>query len=328
MKILGIETSHDDASVALLSDDKVEIILTISQIEFHQKFGGTIPELAAREHSRNLAIILEKLLQKRVDFSSINAIAYTNNPGLLGALKIGFLFANALSLYFNKPLIPINHLLGHFWSANIDDEIVFPALSLLISGGHSQWILAKNESELEIIGSTVDDALGEIYDKIGRNLGLVLPGGPKIDQIWQQNRQNIGELINFSLPKRLANPLDFSFSGLKTQVINFTNQMKQKNKLDLNNVQKIAVSFQETIIKYLKRQLDSVLNDNKNIKTLTLVGGVAANSGIRALFKEYEKNYKIVIPKREFCTDNGAMIAKAAQIELKIKSQKQKLESR
>lgn len=134
MKILGIETSHDDASVALLCDEKVEIILTISQIEFHQKFGGTIPELAAREHSRNLAIILEKLLQKRVDFSSIDAIAYTNNPGLLGALKIGFLFANALSLYFNKPLIPVNHLLGHFWSANIDDEIVFPALSLLISG--------------------------------------------------------------------------------------------------------------------------------------------------------------------------------------------------
>lgn len=245
MKILGVETSHDDASIALLNENKVEILLTISQIEFHQKFGGTVPELASREHSRNLAIILEKLLQKNVDFSTIDAIAYTKNPGLIGPLKIGFLFASALAIYFKKPLIPVDHLLGHFWSANIENELEFPVVSLLISGGHSQLIWAENANNLEIVGSTIDDALGEIYDKIARNLGLGFPGGPKIDLISQQNNLKNTDLIDFSLPKVLKNPLDFSFSGLKTQVINYTNNLKQKDQLSQEKIVKIAISFQK-----------------------------------------------------------------------------------
>ncbi|ATP60002.1 tRNA (adenosine(37)-N6)-threonylcarbamoyltransferase complex transferase subunit TsaD [Mesomycoplasma dispar] len=322
MKILGVETSHDDASIALLNENKVEILLTISQIEFHQKFGGTVPELASREHSRNLAIILEKLLQKNVDFSTIDAIAYTKNPGLIGPLKIGFLFASALAIYFKKPLIPVDHLLGHFWSANIENELEFPVVSLLISGGHSQLIWAENANNLEIVGSTIDDALGEIYDKIARNLGLGFPGGPKIDLISQQNNLKNTDLIDFSLPKVLKNPLDFSFSGLKTQVINYTNNLKQKDQLSQEKIVKIAISFQKTVIKYLKRQIDFALKNKKNVKTLTLVGGVAANSEIRELIQSYNKSYKIVIPKREFCTDNGAMIAKAAQVFIKTNEQK------
>ncbi|AJC50095.1 tRNA (adenosine(37)-N6)-threonylcarbamoyltransferase complex transferase subunit TsaD [Mesomycoplasma flocculare] len=324
MKILGIETSHDDASIALLNENKVEILLTISQIDLQQKFGGTIPELASREHTRNLAIILEKLLEKKVDFSAIDAIAYTKNPGLIGSLKIGFLFASALSLYFEKPLVPINHLLGHFWSANLESELEFPVLSLLISGGHSQLIWASSEENLEIIGSTIDDALGEIYDKIGRNLGLAFPGGPKIDLISQENTIKNEELIDFSLPKILKNTLDFSFSGLKTQVVNYINNLKKKNELSEKQTVNIAISFQKTVIKYLKRQLDLALLSKKNVKTLTLVGGVAANSEIRELIKYYEKNYKIVIPNKIFCTDNGAMIAKAAEIFIKVNGQKLK----
>ncbi|MXR33461.1 tRNA (adenosine(37)-N6)-threonylcarbamoyltransferase complex transferase subunit TsaD [Mesomycoplasma hyopneumoniae] len=322
MKILGIETSHDDASVALFSENKVEILLTISQFELHEQFGGTVPELASREHSRNLAIILEKLLGKNIDFSTIDAIAYTKNPGLIGPLKIGFLFASALSLFFNKPLIPIDHLLGHFWSAAIENDLEFPVLSLLISGGHTQLIFAENKNNLEIIGSTVDDALGEIYDKIGRSLGCGYPGGPKIDLIWQQNNVRNMELIDFILPKVLENPLDFSFSGLKTQVINYTNNLKENYLFSQKKVVEIAVSFQKTVIKYLKRQLDLALKTKKNVKTITLVGGVAANSEIRKLIKTYENKYKVVIPKKEFCTDNGAMIAKAAQIFLKFNEEK------
>ncbi|MBG0730948.1 tRNA (adenosine(37)-N6)-threonylcarbamoyltransferase complex transferase subunit TsaD [Mycoplasma sp. 'Moose RK'] len=322
MKILGIETSHDDASIALIEENSVKILLTISQISIHEKFGGTVPELAAREHSRNLAIILQKLLAKKVDFSTLDAIAYTENPGLIGPLKMGFLFASALAIFFKKKLIPINHLSGHFWSASIEKNLDFPVLSLLISGGHSQLIWAKSPTNLQIIGTSIDDALGEIYDKIARNLKLGFPGGPKIDLICQEKIQKKLQLIEFTLPKTLENPLNFSFSGLKTQVINYIHQLEQKKEINPEKVKEIAISFQKTVVKYLKRQLDLALKMKKNIKTITLVGGVAANSEIRKLIESYAEKFKIVIPEKKFCTDNGAMIAKAAQILLENSEEK------
>ncbi|WP_434337015.1 tRNA (adenosine(37)-N6)-threonylcarbamoyltransferase complex transferase subunit TsaD [Mesomycoplasma conjunctivae] len=309
MKILGIESSHDDASIAILEDNQVKIMLTLSQIDIHKKFGGTVPEIASREHSQNLAYILDILINKyQVDFSTLDIIAYTKEPGLLGSLQMGFLLASAIAMLYNKPLIPVNHLKGHFWSAAINNNIQFPCLSLLISGGHSQLIYAKNEYDLEVLGSTKDDALGEIYDKIARKLNLGFPGGPIIDNI--NKSVDFKQLIDFSIPKIFENPYDFSFSGIKTQVINYVNKTKA---FDDDKLQKlIAVSFQKTIIKYLKRQIDLVLR-NFDVKSITLVGGVAANSEIRSLIESYSNQYQIVIPEKKYCTDNGAMIAIAAQ---------------
>lgn len=314
MKILGIESSHDDASVALLDNDSIVVMTSYSQIDIHAQFGGTIPEVASREHIKNFAFILEDLKSKGIDFTIVDAIAYTKEPGLLGSLQVGFLFASALAMFYNKPLIPINHLHGHFWSAAIEQNLKFPVLGLLLSGGHSQFILAKTPFNLELVGTTQDDALGEIYDKIARKLGLGFPGGPKIDKLNQEFTLNSSELINFTIPGQ--NPeflLNFSFSGLKTQVINYIH--KNKDKLDSKMQKNIAISFQKTIIKYLKSKINLALEIYPEIQTLTLMGGVAANLEIRQLIKSYEQ-LNTVVPKMQYCTDNGAMIAKAAQMKL------------
>nr|WP_318033154.1 tRNA (adenosine(37)-N6)-threonylcarbamoyltransferase complex transferase subunit TsaD [Mycoplasmopsis cynos] len=192
MLILGIETSHDDTSLALLEDGKVLDMWTISQIDIFKEFGGTIPELASRERVKNISII-QKIIQKKYDLTKISYIAYTKEPGLIGSLQIGFLFANALSISLNKPLIPINHLNGHFLSATITHKITFPALCLLVSGGHTQLIYSKDIDDISIIGETLDDAVGEAFDKISSKLGLGFPGGPIIDKLF--NEYN-GEFIN------------------------------------------------------------------------------------------------------------------------------------
>ncbi|VEU60825.1 o sialoglycoprotein endopeptidase(Glycoprotease) [Mycoplasmopsis bovigenitalium] len=309
MRILGIETSHDDTSIALLENGKILTMKAISQIDIFKEFGGTIPEISSRLHVKNINLI-QKLLLNEFDFNSIDYIAYTEKPGLIGTLQIGYLFASALSLTLNKPLIPINHLHGHFFSNAIEQKIQYPSLCLLVSGGHTQLMVVNSPFAIEIIGQTLDDAVGEVFDKVSSKLDLGFPGGPIIDKIYQNYN---GEFIDFTMPQT-ENKFDFSFSGLKSQVLNYYNNQTMKGKkIDKN---KIAASFQRTAIKYLINKTKLALNQY-NVNSLTLAGGVSANSELRKQFMQLSD--KALVPNLKYATDNGAMIAMCAYEQIKNK---------
>lgn len=304
MVILAIESSHDDTSLALMKDGEPIWMETITQIEVHKKYGGTVPEIASRLHVKNIGILIEKL-KRQIDLKQIDQVAYTKKPGLIGSLHVGYVVANTISRMLNKPILPLNHLEGHFFSAFInEEEIKFPIVGLIVSGGHSQLIYYKNFYNSKVVGETLDDAVGEVYDKIARKLNLDFPGGPIIDKIWQENK-SIYKTI-YTLPKT-KNFLDFSFSGLKTHVINLiNNDMNRKIQI---NVNKYATEFQNTVIEYLRQHMDLAIK-NFHPKCVVLAGGVSANSGIRQMFESL--NIKTYIPKLEYTTDNAMMIAELA----------------
>lgn len=308
MKILGIETSHDDTSIALLQDGKIIDMETISQVDIFKEFGGTIPEISSRKHVHNINLILEIFLKKH-DLSTVDYIAYTEKPGLIGTLQIGYLFASALALTYDKKLIPINHLEGHFYSAFIENEnkIKYPSLCLLVSGGHTQLMIVNSPFDIKIIGQTLDDAVGEAFDKIGTKLDLGFPGGPIIDKISQEYK---GEYIKFTTPQT-EGKYNFSFSGLKSQVINYYHNAKQRNE-DIDT-KKVAASFQKCATDYLIMQTKKALKKHK-VNSLVLAGGVSANSELREKFLELNKN--AFVPKMKYATDNGAMIAYCAYEQL------------
>ncbi|UUM25847.1 tRNA (adenosine(37)-N6)-threonylcarbamoyltransferase complex transferase subunit TsaD [Mycoplasmopsis agalactiae] len=307
MKILGIETSHDDTSIAILENNKVVALETISQVDIFKEFGGTIPEISSREHVKNINLILEIFLKKH-DISTIDYVAYTKEPGLVGTLQIGYLFANAVSLAYNKPIIPINHLAGHFYSCAIDHEINYPSLCLLVSGGHTQLMLINNPNDFQTIGQTLDDAVGEAFDKVSSKLQLGFPGGPIIDKIYKNYN---GEFIKFTEP-HAPGEYNFSFSGLKSQVINYYHNKIQRNEaIDVNQ---IAASFQDCAVSYLINQTKKALR-KYNVKSLVLAGGVSANSELRKRFLEISNI--AIIPDLKYATDNGAMIASCAYQMLK-----------
>ncbi|MCE6115199.1 tRNA (adenosine(37)-N6)-threonylcarbamoyltransferase complex transferase subunit TsaD [Mycoplasmopsis agalactiae] len=309
MKILGIETSHDDTSIAILENNKVVALETISQVDIFKEFGGTIPEISSREHVKNINLILEILLKKH-DLSTIDYVAYTKEPGLVGTLQIGYLFASAVSLAYNKPIIPINHLAGHFYSCAIDHEINYPSLCLLVSGGHTQLMLINNPNDFQIIGQTLDDAVGEAFDKVSSKLQLGFPGGPIIDKIYKNYN---GEFIKFTEPNA-PGEYNFSFSGLKSQVINYYHNKVQRNeKVDIDQ---IAASFQDCAVNYLINQTKKALL-KYDVKSLVLAGGVSANSELRKRFLEISNI--AIIPDLKYATDNGAMIASCAYQMLKEK---------
>ncbi|WP_027335017.1 tRNA (adenosine(37)-N6)-threonylcarbamoyltransferase complex transferase subunit TsaD [Mycoplasmopsis felifaucium] len=307
MRILAIETSHDDTSICIFEDGKVLDLQTISQIDIFKEFGGTIPEISSREHVKNINFILEIFL-KKYDLNTLDYVAYTKEPGLVGTLQIGFLFASAIALTYNKPLIPINHLEGHFYSCAIENEIKYPALCLLVSGGHTQLMLVNNPFEIKIIGQTLDDAVGEAFDKVSARLGLGFPGGPIIDKIYQKYT---GEYIKFTEP-HTDNQYDFSFSGLKSQVINYYHNMTQKGE-NIDAIQ-VAASFEECAVSYLINKTKLALDAFPNIQTLVLAGGVSANSELRKRFLTLSN--KAIIPPLKYATDNGAMIASCAYQQL------------
>lgn len=309
MRILGIETSHDDSSVALWEDGKIIQLITLSQIDIFKEFGGTIPELASREHVKNIQIILQMLLKKNL-LEDIDYVAYTKTPGLIGALQIGELFASAIATAINKPLLPINHMLGHFYSVNcVARQIVYPALGLVVSGGHSEIILAKFPGDYQVIGETQDDAIGEAFDKVSTRLGLGFPGGPIIDKLFRENTPN--EYIQFTKPKT-ENVLDFSFSGLKTQVINYHHKYEKsmqsiENGLKLADL--IAISFMKTAVDYTIEKMTLAI-EQYSPNSIILCGGVSANSYLR---ERFIKLHEIaLIPDKKYCQDNGAMIAQCA----------------
>lgn len=310
MIILAVETSCDETSIAIIKDNKVLTNIISSQIDLHKKYGGVVPELAAREHSNNVTYVLKSAIEAaKIDIKTIDYIAYTSTPGLISCLHVGKVIAETIAIYLQKPLIPCNHLFGHIYASLIDNEWSFPVLGLLVSGGHTQLVFLKKHLDFKLLGETLDDAVGECYDKVARMLGLGYPGGPKIDKLAKEGQ----DLYKLPLPKN-DQTLDFSFSGLKSACANIIDKEKEKI-----NVANFSCSLQTTITKILINKL--VLAINKyHPKTVVLAGGVSANDLLRTNFLNLKKHYpdiNFILPKLEYCTDNAAMIAKLASYQIK-----------
>lgn len=303
MLIFSIESSHDDTSFAICKNKSVLWMKTISQIQVHKKYGGTVPEIASRLHSKNIAILIEEI-KTEIDFNKIDLIAYTKEPGLIGSLHIGYIVANTISILFNKPIIGLNHLEGHFYSAFIDKEVMYPALGLIASGGHTQLVLYKSKNDYQLIGETQDDAIGEAYDKVARKLKIGFPGGPIIDEYWKTFHKIY--LKNYSIPET-NKKYDFSLSGLKTNIINLiNNDENRKRKVE---TEKYATEFQNTIIKYLYKKMKIAIEEF-HPNCIVLSGGVSANYGIRNMFLKLHKH--VFLPDLKYTTDNAGMIGRLA----------------
>lgn len=299
---LGIESSCDETSAAVVKNGR-EVLSNVinSQIKIHEKFGGVVPEIASRNHINNISGVVEEALkQADLTYNDIDLIACTYGPGLVGALLVGVSYAKGLSYALNKPLIGTNHIEGHIAANYITHkDLKPPFLCLIISGGHTHLVHIKDYTEFEIIGKTRDDAIGEAFDKVARVIGLGYPGGPKVDKMAKDGEANI------ELPKTHLDNLDFSFSGIKTAVINLHHKNPDINKSNL------CASFEKTVTEIL---IENTIKAAKqlNIKSIALAGGVSANSYIRQEFIDLEKKgYKIYYPESILCTDNAAMIASA-----------------
>ena len=301
--VLGIESSCDETSVAVVKNGR-EVLSNVihSQIDIHKQFGGVVPEIASRNHVEAISTVTKEALeQANMQFEDIDVIACTYGPGLVGALLVGLSYGKALSFALQKPLVGVNHLQGHIAANYITfPELTPPFLCLVISGGHTHLIHIKDYTEFEILGKTRDDAIGEAFDKIARVIGLGYPGGPKVDALAKQGKQNI------ELPKPHLEDLDFSFSGLKTAIINLHHKNPEINKADL------CCSFEKLAAEILVENTKKASN-KLGISKIALAGGVSANSYIREQFSKLgkEEGYTIYYPKLELCTDNAAMIASA-----------------
>jgi len=301
--ILGIESSCDETSVAVVKNGR-EVLSNVinTQISIHELYGGVVPEIASRNHVENISPVMKEALKEaNIKIDDVDGIACTYGPGLVGALLVGVSYAKALSYAANKPLIGVNHIQGHIAANYITyKELKPPFLTLLISGGNTQLVLVKDYTEFEILGKTRDDAVGEAFDKIARIIGLGYPGGPKMDKLAQEGTPNI------VLPKVHIDGLDFSFSGLKTAIINLHHKTPDINKADL------AASFEKDVAEILLENTKKAVKET-NINKIALAGGVSANSYIRKAFKELEEkeNIKVYYPELKLCTDNAAMIASA-----------------
>ncbi|MDG1659956.1 MAG: tRNA (adenosine(37)-N6)-threonylcarbamoyltransferase complex transferase subunit TsaD [Winogradskyella sp.] len=308
--ILGIESSCDDTSAAILCDAKILSNVVASQ-KIHAEYGGVVPELASRAHQLNIVPVVHQALKEaNITKNQLNGIAFTRGPGLMGSLLVGTSFAKSLAYGLEIPLIDVNHMQGHILAHFIEEsgykKPPFPFLAMTISGGHTQIVKVINYFEMEVIGETIDDAVGEAYDKSGKILGLGYPAGPQIDKLAQA-----GEPKAYKFTKPKVAGLDFSFSGLKTAILYF---IKREEKVNPNfvkeNLNDICASIQYTIIEILMDKLKLAVKQT-GIKHIAIGGGVSANSGIRAALKSAEKkhDWTTYIPKFEYTTDNAAMIA-------------------
>ncbi len=312
MKILGIESSCDDTSSAVVCDGRL-LSNVINTQAIHQKYGGVVPELASRAHQQNIVLVVkEALARAEVAMSEIDAIAFTKGPGLLGSLLVGASFAKGLSVSQDIPLVGVNHLhghiLAHFLREKDEDECVpeFPFLCLLVSGGHSQIVLVRDYLDFEIIGKTIDDAAGEAFDKCAKVMGLPYPGGPVIDKL-----SKLGDENRFKFAKPSIPGFDYSFSGLKTSFLYTVRDEVAKNpNFIADNVNDLAASLQKTIIDILFNKLEKAVKQT-GIRRVAISGGVSANSGLRnrMLLAADMKKWQVYIPKISYTTDNAAMIA-------------------
>jgi N6-L-threonylcarbamoyladenine synthase len=315
--VLGIESSCDETSAAILKGSKVLSNIIASQ-KIHEEYGGVVPELASRAHQQNIIPVVDVAIKSaNIDKKDIGLIAYTKGPGLLGSLLVGTSFAKSLSFSLNIPLVSVNHMqahiLAHFIEHEEQEKPKFPFLCLTVSGGHTQIVKVKSYNEMKIIGSTLDDAAGEAFDKSAKVLGLKYPGGPLIDKYAKE-----GNINAFTFGKPKIDNLDFSFSGLKTSIMNKINTSLQKDKNFIsNNLEDLCASIQESIVSILIDKINKA-SLQTGISNIAIAGGVSANSYLRKKLIDLGKNnnYKIYIPKFEYCTDNAAMIAIAGKYKI------------
>ncbi|MDI3534776.1 MAG: tRNA N6-adenosine threonylcarbamoyltransferase [Thermosediminibacterales bacterium] len=311
LRILAVETSCDETSAAVVEDGRRVLSNIISsQIDLHKKFGGVVPELASRKHIESIIpVIHEALEQAEITFDDIQAIGVTIGPGLVGALLVGLSAAKALAYVRKLPLIGVNHIEGHIYANFLEHpELNPPFLALVVSGGHTELVYVKDYGRYELLGRTRDDAAGEAFDKTARALGLGYPGGPIIDELAKKGN---ADKIDFPRAYLENDSYDFSFSGVKTAVLNYINQKKQRGeKIDIHDV---AASFQKAVVEVL---VDKTIRaaDDKKINTIVMAGGVAVNSALRVMMgnRAKEAGIKLYYPSPVYCTDNAAMIASAA----------------
>ncbi|HET7000451.1 MAG TPA: tRNA (adenosine(37)-N6)-threonylcarbamoyltransferase complex transferase subunit TsaD [Puia sp.] len=312
IKILGIESSCDETAAAVCMDGKIFSNIIASQ-DIHARYGGVVPELASRAHVQNiLPVVDQAMLRAGLSLSEINAIAFTQSPGLIGSLLVGAQFAKSLAFSLNIPLIAVHHMQAHVL-ANLISEMdhsnsvpSFPFLCLTVSGGHTQIVVCRSPSHMEVIGETLDDAAGEAFDKSAKLLGLPYPGGPLIDRFAADGNEN-----RFQFPEPRIPGLNFSFSGLKTSILYFIqNELEKDPGFVGKNLADICASVQTRIVSILLNKLKKAASQT-GIKNICLAGGVAANKGLRRAFEETGSSlgWKTFIPKMEYCTDNAAMIA-------------------
>lgn len=312
--ILAIESSCDETSVAVIEDGrKIHSNIVASQVKSHMRFGGVVPEVASRHHVEQITQVTQMAVEQAGldSISQVDAIAMTYGPGLVGALLIGVTAAKTLSMVYQKPLIAVNHIAGHIYANQLVSEMTYPLLALVISGSHTDLVYMKEEGHFEVIGETQDDAIGEAYDKVGRLLGLPYPAGKYLDELAQKGEET------YAVPRAMLHEdnLDFSFSGMKSAVMNLLHNAKQRGEsIDSAN---LATSFQQAVIDIVTAKVVKALEQYPDVKQFVLAGGVAANSGIRKNLVDTIQadfpNVEVVIPPLNLCGDNAAMIGAAAE---------------
>lgn len=313
--ILAIESSCDDTSAAIIKDGVVCSNIVYTQ-KIHEEFGGVVPELASRNHEKNIVVTVEKaIVAAGVSIQDIEAVAFTRGPGLIGSLLVGVCFAKSFALAHNLPLIEVNHMQAHVLSPFIENrDIEFPLICMVVSGGHTQLVYMKDYLDMEIIGSTIDDAAGEAFDKAAKMLGLDYPGGPLVDK-WAKE----GNPLAFTFAKPRMDAFDYSFSGIKTSILYFLQKQKQQNPNFIQeNLADLCASIQHAIVEILIDKLKLSIKEY-NVKSVSLAGGVSANSELRKRFVETVTSMqaKAYVPAFQYCTDNAGMIAVAAYFKYK-----------
>ena len=306
--ILGIESSCDETSCSIVKNGCEEIAtIILSQIDIHTLYGGVVPEIASRNHVKDITFVIEKCLKEsKLSMDDITAIAVTYGPGLIGSLLVGIEAAKTMAYIYNKPLIPVHHIAGHIYANNIEKKMQFPLMCLVISGGHTELVYMKEHYSFEVVGSTLDDAVGECFDKVARVIGIGYPGGPQIDKLAKLGNDT------YKLPIPLNDDsYNFSFSGIKSYINNLVhNEIQRKNDINKEN---LCCSFQNAVTQLLVSKTENALINN-NVKNLIIAGGVASNTFIRNKLIEMCKknNISINIPDKKYCTDNATMIGAAA----------------
>ena len=306
--ILAVETSCDETSIAIVKNGSEVIAMEVlTQMDTHALYGGVVPEIASRMHTESITLVLDSLLKKtNLKISDMDAIAVTYAPGLLGGLLVGIEFAKTLAYVYNKPLIKVNHMVGHIYANNIEDKLEFPLLAMVVSGGHTELVEMTGDYEFNLLGSTLDDALGEAYDKVARVIDVPYPGGPNVEKLAKDGN------VCYDLAKPVNDDtLNFSYSGLKSNVINLVHNLKQKG-IEINK-NDLAASFQYIAVDEVTRKIEIALK-KKDYKMLVLAGGVSANNYLRSEVKKVTDRYnvKLSVPRLLYCTDNAAMIGCAA----------------
>lgn len=305
---LAIESSCDETSMSIIKNGTEEIeTVVFTQIDIHKKFGGVVPEIASRSHIESITIVLDELLEKsKMSMDEIDIIGVTYGPGLIGSLLIGLQCAKTISLVTNKPLIPVHHIAGHIYANNLESRLEFPLIALVVSGGHTDLVYMDEDYSFRKIGGTLDDAVGEAYDKVAKILGLEYPGGPKVDELSKIGKDT------YNLPYPLDNDTyNFSFSGIKSAVVNLVHNERQRgNEI---NVIDMCTTFQNRVVTVIAKKTMRAIDEYK-VKNLVMAGGVAANSGLREKISSLceEKGIKFSVPRIKYCTDNAAMIGAAA----------------